>query len=976
MVLLSMLACNGADGSASCPSGYVWNEGAQQCFSKDEDGDGWSDIYDCDDDNAAVHPGAGEVCDGVDNDCNGLTDDEDGNVLGDTTYYADQDQDGHGGSALSVKACEKPQGYTATATDCEDVDPRTYPGAPELCDDLDNDCDGEVDEGDACASFGDFYGDITITSPAGAASFCENYGGNVYGTVTLSGYGLEDLSEVGCIEAIYGSLVIDLRVATEVSMPNLALVDGDIEVTLYEQTTSVSFTSLAEAGVITLSYGEALETLDLPALVSARGLIVEDMPVLETLSLPSVTSLGLFYSQYNESLSTIELPVLDSLEDLSLYYNPALTGLDLSSATTLGDLAIQSNYELVSLDLSGATSVGEVYLSNNDSIQSLDLDAATELGGLVLYSNDGLQTVTWAGIDSVEGDVIFYDNDALTLPDHSNIVQVDGDWGLWYSNTSTLDDLGSLEALLGDLYLVNNGLTSVDLSLLTVLGGLYLYNEDLSAFDLSGLDAPLTGNFYVAYNYDLDDFGWPEFDALDGDFVWTYNGPTDAIEADGLTSVGGSLRVSDASWGIIEDLDFGDLQSVGGEVRLDYLGSVETVDLARLEEVGGSFRIYYSDYIETVDVGSLVSVGGDFYLYDVGYYAEDFDLDVSLLEEVSGTVYLSYLSYYGDGKDIDLDFDSLDTLGGSFNVYYVNGYYGGDVTIGAPLLTSMNGGLNIRYNGRSYSSSNSPGDVDIDFSALETLGNNVAIYYNGYGSNIGNGASSGDVSVDLSSLRSANGTLEFSYNGYCSSGSSSWRCYAGTVDFSAPALETLGNSNAYFNYNGYAEYGEAGDVSVDMSSLTSISGRLDLNYNGYSYLYKCYETAYGGNVELLFTDLETVGSDFNMSYTGYAYNPCHGHNSYSDPGTVEMDFSSLREVYYLYFYRTGVRDFDGWGSLETVTSNMYIRYNYRLHDISGLEGGDTVTYMNITYNYDLGDSEAWDVYYSWSSVGSYDIYSN
>ncbi len=119
--------------------------------SYDADGDGHlaeaGGGEDCDDDDPAVHPYALELCDGVDNDCDGRTDETD--ALDVATWYADDDGDGYGAADADIQACDAPSGHVAQGGDCDDGAATVHPGAAELCDGADNDCDTEIDEDDA-----------------------------------------------------------------------------------------------------------------------------------------------------------------------------------------------------------------------------------------------------------------------------------------------------------------------------------------------------------------------------------------------------------------------------------------------------------------------------------------------------------------------------------------------------------------------------------------------------------------------------------------------------------------------------------------------------------------------------------------------------------------------------------------------------------------------------------------------------------
>ena len=154
--------CSDPDCGPYCGDGG--GGGGGNCDVGDCDGDGWTVADgDCDDDESAVHPDATETCDGVDEDCDGAID-EDFDADGDS--YPDADAPGCLGA------------YGADELDCDDSDPSVNPGLAETCDDgKDNDCDGTVDEeedadGDGVSNCGGDCDDADAAVHPGAPEAC------------------------------------------------------------------------------------------------------------------------------------------------------------------------------------------------------------------------------------------------------------------------------------------------------------------------------------------------------------------------------------------------------------------------------------------------------------------------------------------------------------------------------------------------------------------------------------------------------------------------------------------------------------------------------------------------------------------------------------------------------------------------------------------------------------------------------------
>jgi hypothetical protein len=142
------------------------------CGGKDADGDGFAGSDDCDDEDAAVNANADELCDSVDNDCDGEVDEE---ALDASAWYIDGDGDGYGDLAGEALHCAPPIGFVTDPTDCDDGDAGVHPTAVEVCDGIDQDCDGTADDGAGIDYYEDLDGD-GFGDPSTGQPLCDGTG--------------------------------------------------------------------------------------------------------------------------------------------------------------------------------------------------------------------------------------------------------------------------------------------------------------------------------------------------------------------------------------------------------------------------------------------------------------------------------------------------------------------------------------------------------------------------------------------------------------------------------------------------------------------------------------------------------------------------------------------------------------------------------------------------------------------------------
>lgn len=512
---------------------------------------------DCDDNNAAIHPGMDESCNGLDDDCDTLVDDDDNNFSADTPiWYVDRDTDGFGDSAEGIAACAVFEGRVQDAQDCDDRNADVHPGLSDRCDNNDTDCDGSVDEDGAPPQ--------TLRDTAAAAALCANYVA-VCGDLGVEGLDESGMQALSCLEQVQGTLSIQAVTVRDLSSLSQLQSVGSLSVSDNPNLESLS-------GLEALSSFDNLSIVGNTSLLSLQGLetvnhLDGDVLISNNPQLASLAALSQLVD-INGSLEISSASALTTLDGLNALVdiggefqigNQAfLTSLEgLSSLTTIhSHLQLHDNVALV--DLQGLDSltfvVGNVTINGNASLEDLSgLASLDYIGGLLsIYENISMSSISGFGLlTSVFSGISIHDNPALTILAGFDILRgIDGDLTL-STNPQLITCHLALSSIRDDLVIRENGL--LDLSCfenMSSLGGDLILDSNASLLSVDGLEGLReTGqDLSVTSNPNLSNIdGFYGITDVRGDLIFTDNAALTTTDIDDFVAaitIHGSSTIS------------------------------------------------------------------------------------------------------------------------------------------------------------------------------------------------------------------------------------------------------------------------------------------------------------------------------------------------------------------------------------------------------------------------------------------------
>ncbi|MCK6506837.1 putative metal-binding motif-containing protein [Myxococcota bacterium] len=627
LLLTLFLACGDKDGGDGTTDDTGGGDGGAD--GVDADSDGYPVDQDCNDNNAAVFPGATEVCNGWDDDCDELVDDDDDSLDTSTqgTWYPDEDGDTFGDDDAVIMACEGPTGAVVVGGDCDDTTADIGPGAAEVCNGVDDDCDDRLDDEDD---------DVDLSTA-----------GTWYVDADDDGFGEDGTGVVACSEPPLTSAVGgDCDDADSSRFPGASELCDGIDNDCNEKTSEDGVITVAGATYTTLTAAlEAAGEADVVQLCSGTytgPFTTTRKATIQGVSGASVTTLT---AARGSAILTAGGDLHVSGVTFSRGAGTYTGGIDAFTAKT----ALSITVEDCVFDANSGAYGGAVLAYNGSTLTAIDTtftsNRATTSGGAVYANNAIFQNVTMSGNQATYGgafmvdageftidrDSVFTSNNAVTLADGTggyggaglvNGGSVEAESGAEFSSNAAVFGGGMMVLSIEDE-------TTGELTLGSVTGGTYTGNTASA----SGGGLLISGTYVSAKDVTVNSntANWGGGMAVESSYS-TVEGAE--IYDNVAEAYGGGLLFAVAASDIVISDTLVDNNSapLGGAAALEGGPDVSfeecSVTSNRSDEDGGGF--YLSDATLTLDGGQVTSNVAD--LGDGGgawlYLAELFSFDV------------------------------------------------------------------------------------------------------------------------------------------------------------------------------------------------------------------------------------------------------------------------------------------------------------------------------------------------------------
>ena len=429
-------------------------------------------------------------------------------------------------------------GFTTCEGDCDDNNSSVYPGAPELCDGIDNDCDELIDEAGPCPT-----GSVTILSQQDLDDYVANYGGcnTLPGNLTIGpSSDIMNLDVLACIEHIEGYLIIEENSALENALlNNIIFIGSSIVIRENTNLTSVDLHNVGSTNFV--------------------DILIMNNSSLSSLSAPNFITTTSSYIQIRGNSALATLTGFDALQsigaDLWIDNTIASDFPNFPNLNFIGrSIVIRDNTNLTTLDLENVSSTNliDILITNNPTLNNLAApNFITSTSSYIrIYGNTSLATLT--GFDALQS--------------------IGGD--LWIDNTIASDfpDFPNLN-FIGSAIIIRD-------------------NTNLATLDLENVGSANLVDILITNNPSLSNFSAPNFITSTSSYIRIYGNTSLATLTgfEALQSIGGDLQIDNTVVSIFPEML--NLSTIGNSLILSNNTGIENLNwIANLVSIGNELYI-------------------------------------------------------------------------------------------------------------------------------------------------------------------------------------------------------------------------------------------------------------------------------------------------------------------------------------------------------------------------------------------------